>query len=368
MIKVLHTIDTTGPGGAETIFVNLLEGLDTKRFESFAAITGTGWVCDTLRKKSIEPIFIQSRGGFNYKYLMDLIRIIRIHKIDIIQSHLIGSNLYCSLAGLICQIPVISTFHGFVDTNIKDRLMPIKSSMINLGSKKIVFVSDHLRKYFIRHYGFSAAKSITIYNGVDTSIFHLQRDNNIKKQLGLGPEHILIGAVGNIRQAKGYDYLLKASRLVIDEHPECRFIIAGQRSGNLYEELLNLRKELGLDEAVFFIGFMREPYKLLNNLDIFVLSSISEGFSLSTIEAMLCGIPVVVTRSGGPEEIVVDGINGVMVETQDDVALAHAIIKTIKESKFNDKTTDVVRKSISKKFSIYRMVEKYENNYLNALS
>ena len=67
MIRILHTIDTTGPGGAETVFVNLIKGLDTQKFESTVAIYGSGWVCDTLRESNIYPVFVPSRGKFNIR-------------------------------------------------------------------------------------------------------------------------------------------------------------------------------------------------------------------------------------------------------------------------------------------------------------
>ena len=76
MINILHSIDTTGPGGAETIFIKLATGLNPTKFKSYVAIKGPGWVCDTLTKYNIEPIFINSRGKFNIAYLLDIIRII----------------------------------------------------------------------------------------------------------------------------------------------------------------------------------------------------------------------------------------------------------------------------------------------------
>ena len=92
MIKILHTIDTTGPGGAETVFINLIKGLDKTKFESVVAIRGPGWVYDELIRGGVKPIFLQTKGSFNYKYLLSMISIIRKNKIDVIQSHLFGSN------------------------------------------------------------------------------------------------------------------------------------------------------------------------------------------------------------------------------------------------------------------------------------
>jgi glycosyltransferase involved in cell wall biosynthesis len=365
MIKILHTIDTTGPGGAETVFINIIKGLNPIHFQSIAAIRGPGWVCNSLRSVGVEPIFIQSRGGFNYKYLLDLIRIIHKYKIDIVQSHLLGSNLYCSFAGLICRIPVISTFHGFVDADQNDRFMPIKSKIINFGSKKIVFVSDHLRDHYIRQYGFSRAKSLTIYNGIDTSIFYPQKDDSIRKQLGISSEHILIGAVGNIRPAKGYDCFLKAARLVINEYPECRFVIAGQGAGKLFDELLKLRKKLIMESDFFFLGFHKDPAKVLNNLDIFVLPSISEGFSLSTIEAMACGLPVVITRSGGPEELVENGENIIIDTPGNEIKLAEGIMNLIRIGCQKPKINNIYL--IKKKFDIEKNILEYQDIFLKSI-
>ncbi|MCF8026438.1 MAG: glycosyltransferase family 4 protein [Desulfobacteraceae bacterium] len=360
MIRVLHAIDTTGPGGAETVFVSLAAGLDPEQFQSFAVIRGSGWVCDALRKNGIEPLFVQSRGSFNRKYLYELIKIIRKYRIDIIQSHLLGTNLYCSLAGMLCRVPVISTFHGFVDASANERFMKMKTWIINRGSKKIVFVSDRLREGYIRKYGFSAAKSVTIYNGVDTGVFKPQKDDSIRQRLGLGPDHILIGALGNIRPAKGYDLFLRAARRIYDKHPEARCVVAGQGSGELYRNLLELRKALELEDVFFFIGFCEDAVRVLNNLDIFVLPSTTEGFSISTIEAMACGLPVVVTRSGGPEEIVIDGENGVAVDCSEG-AIARGLIELIEDEELKKAISLRAYSLVQEKFSSAAMIKSYSH-------
>jgi len=362
MIRVLHTIDTTGPGGAETVFVNLAKGLDSDQFESVVAIRGPGWVCDTLRSHGIEPIFVQSRGSFNIAYLRELVRIVSHYNIDVIQAHLFGASLYSCLAGMICRIPVISTIHGFVDTNDKERLMWLKTKLINLGSKKIVFVSNRLREHFVNNLGFSKKKAITIYNGVDTSVFYPKRDDSIRKQYGIESEHIVIGAVGNIRPAKGYDIFLKAAKLVHDMHPECRFVVAGQGSGKLYDELTKLRRSLGLEEIFHFVGFQSDAAKVFNNFDIFILPSISEGFSISTIEAMACNLPIIATRCGGPEEIIVENSYHRLVDLcpKDIFNSISSII-----NKFRIKGYHVSNKNnyMNKNFSLISMIRNYENIY-----
>ena len=367
MINILHTIDTTGPGGAESVFLQLIHGLDKERFRSFAAIPGKGWVYDRLVKGGLTPMFINASGSFSVRYLLQLIDIIRRHDIDIIQSHLFGSNVYCSLAGMICRRPVISTFHGFVDAEKRDRFLKIKFSLINRGSKKIVFVSEQLRKHYLGMHGLNEGKAVTIHNGVDLAAYSRSGRGEIRKELGLGRDHVLIGSIGNIRPAKGYDHLLRAASLIAKHHPECRFVIAGQGSGALYEGLLRLKKELGLDDKVHFIGFRDNIHDILSDLDIFVLPSTSEGFSIVTLEAIASRVPVIITRSGGPEEIV-DKESGILVSPGNEQELADAIGKMIADKRMRIRVVRNAYDIVQKKFSLQSLVEKYEGLYCSVLS
>lgn len=367
MIRILHTIDTTGPGGAETVFVNLIKGLDRRKFEPIVAIRGPGWLCDELGRYGINPLFINSTGTFNFAYLRELIRIIHREKIDIVQSHLLGSNLYCSIAGIICGVPVVSTFHGFVDINARERLSGIKSKIINRGSARLVFVSNRLREFYVEQKGFSARKSVTIFNGIDSSLFKPERNDSIRNKLGLGPDNILVGAVGNIRPSKGYDCLLEAARLVVDQYPQFRFVVAGEGAGKLFDDLMVLRKKLGLEKHFYFMGFEPDVPRFLNNLEIFVLPSVSEGFSISTIEAMACGVPVIVTRSGGPEEIITHMENGILVETCCPQSLARYIIELYRSNSVNQDLISKGIEDIKKRYSIAILIDNYVNLYMKLL-
>jgi len=225
-----------------------------------------------------------------------------------------------------------------------------------------VFVSDRLKEHYVKKLGFADSKAVTIYNGVDNSVFYPRKDDTIRNELGLSAGNILIGAVGNVRPAKGYDIFLKAARQVYDQHSECRFVVAGQGNGALYESLLDLRKDLGLEEVFHFIGFKQDTAKVFNNLDIFVLPSVSEGFSISTIEAMACGVPVVVTRSGGPEEIIENGENGLTVDSGPE-DIAWGIMRILEKVEFRNFIKNKGLAEVDEKFSLKAMVNQYKLFY-----
>lgn len=363
MKNILHAIDTSGPGGAETVFLALARGLDPTKYRSYAVIKSEGWVAGQLRKFGLEPFFADAKGSFNLRYLYQLVRIIRKYKIDIVQSHLFGSNVYCSLAGWICRVPVISVFHGAVDVNPNSKLLRTKFHILNRGSAKVVCVSQSLSNTMLKSGMLAHHKSVVIYNGIDTHLFRPQRNQYLKNQLNLTANDIIIGAMGNIRRPKAYDVLLHAAALLVKKSTYYKFMIAGDGSGRLYEDLLKLREELGLKAHVFFLGFQEDVAQVLNNFDIFLLSSTTEGFSIATIEAMACGLPVVVTRSGGPEEIVTHGENGLLVDVASASQIAGAITLIANDAALKTRLVQNARANVMARFSMDSMLHAYENLY-----
>ncbi|MBJ6801430.1 glycosyltransferase [Geomonas propionica] len=367
MINILHTIDTTGPGGAEAVFLDLVRRLDEKEFCNFVAIRGPGWVNDELLKLGVSPIYINSKGSLSFAYLWQLVRCIREYRIDVVQSHLLGANLYASLAGMLCRVPVVATFHGYVDVQSNERFARVKSFIINTGASFLVYVSENLRSFYVDQRGFRRDKSVTIHNGVDTSRYCPCVDNSIRTSIGLTEEDILVGSVGNIRTAKGYEYLLNAARRVVDCNPRFHFAVAGGGGGGLRDKLLQLRKDLMLENNFFFLDYQPDVATFLNNLDIFVLPSVTEGFSISTLEAMACGVPVIATRSGGPEEIIQDGETGFLVKPCDAQTLATAIVDVYgassKAKTCAAKALDVAKST----FSSATMMQKYQLLYRTVL-
>lgn len=367
MKTILHIIDTTGPGGAETVFIDLATQLPKDKYRPVVVIRGKGWVYEELCRRGVEPIVLDAKGSFNWRYLKELIRLVRDEKVDLIQSHLLGANVYSSLAGLLTRTPVVATFHGSVDIGDKERLKGLKFAAMNVGARCVVAVSDSLRRDLISRTPIRASKIQVIYNGIKTSDFQQPHSDALRQQFSWGRDEVIVGSLGNIRTAKGYDILLQTASLLKSSLTPFRFVIAGQGKPGLYERLLTLRAELGLEEVVQFIGFNDEPPEFLANLDLFLLSSTSEGFSLATIQAMASGVPVVVTRSGGPEEIVTHGENGWMVEVGSPEAIAAALEVLATDPALCQQLAIAGRAHALAAFDIEAMLASYEKIYAGLL-
>ena len=269
-----------------------------------------------------------AKGSFNVRYLSTLLRLARQHRSDVIVAHLYGSSVYASLAGALLSIPVVSVLHGQSDVPDAERFSSLKAAIVRRASRKVIFVSERLQEQLRPRLRLTAAQCAVIPNGVDTKVFRPGRDRSIRAELGLSDDTVLIGAIGNVRKPKAYDVLLRAARALIDRSHRFHLVIAGDCANDLGRQLEQLKRDLGIDRHVTFLGLRPDVSRVLNNLDVFVLSSHTEGFSIACIEAMACGIPVVATRSGGPEQIL-EGEAGLLVPTGDPESLALAIERII---------------------------------------
>lgn len=363
MKRVLHCIDTTGPGGAETVFMALAGRLDPLQYKSYVALAGKGWLYDELCRKGFRPYLVGGKKGFDFNYLKRLMEVIRSNRIDLVQSHLFGSNVYCSIAGALTGVPVVCTYHGNVDVGSRSFLQFLKLRIVNRYAARVVCVSSSLENELASLTRHSKQKSMVIYNGVDVERFKRVPDDSIRGQLGFADSDIIVGAVGNIRPAKNYGNLILTAAELVRKSPRYKVVIAGQGDGRLYHDLQEQIRALMLERNVYFIGYQDDVPKFLNNLDVFVLCSSTEGFSIATIEAMACELPVVATRCGGPEEILVNEKNGILVNLDDRQKFVDAIHRISEDRDYSQKLRYEARLAAQGRFSIDSMVSAYEEIY-----
>jgi glycosyltransferase involved in cell wall biosynthesis len=360
MRTLLHLIDTGGPGGAETVFLHLATRLDSKRFRSVPVVSRKGWLADRLREHGLPVHILPSRGSINVPYLYQLQQLVRHQRADAIVGHLYGSSIYGSLAGIVTRRPVVSILHGQTDVSATERFAYAKAAVVRTGSHRVVFVSAQLRAALQARLKVEDERCAVIENGVDMETFTIRRDSSLRTDLALPDSHLLIGAIGNIRAPKGYDTLLDAARLLRDSSDRFHFIVAGEGSGPLLERLLAQRARLGLERNVTFLGSRTDVARILNNLDIYVLSSTSEGFSIACVEAMACGLPVVATRSGGPQTIIEDGRSGLLVEPSDPAQMAAAIKRVAEDAVLRQALGKEARRRAEERFSLDAMIGRYD--------
>jgi glycosyltransferase involved in cell wall biosynthesis len=360
---ILHLIDTGGPGGAETIFLELVRHFDGPTWRSIAVVPSRDWLHGALAGHGIEPVLVPTDGAYDAGYLFRLAALARREKVSLIQTHLLTTGVYGGMVGRLLGLPVVSTFHGQVDVPTGG-LSAVKARIMDRRRSRAVFVSESLRRSTLQRLPLNATRTRVVHNGIDTFVYGGGPVAELRRELGVDSGDILVAAVGNVRASKDYGNLLRAAALLRERSPRYRFLVIGDtRSGTLIDELLELRATLRLDDAVRFLGFRDDVVSLLGASDVFALSSDQEGFSLATVQAMASGVPVVATRCGGPEEIVTHERDGLLVPVADATALAGAIERAALDAELRARLTAAALHTVAARFSLRSMTEAYGGIY-----
>ena len=365
---ILHTIETGGPGGAETVLWSLASLLDHDRFRSLALLPGGSWLPAKLREREVPTQLVDSKAWYDPSVIRAMVRLVKQEGVDLIHSHLPDQNFYSCLAGRVTGRKTIVTYHGPVElTYSKGIKGSTKLWFVRHSASAVVVVCDYVGR-LLKQEGFPPEKIQRIYNGINVDRFSLSRVGKLRKELGCAEDTRLVGMVANIRVSKGYEFFIRAAGRVIEVFPETRFVAVGDIDQTLGRPLFSLVHELGLQDRFFFLGFREDIPEVLSELDVFVLSSVSEGFPLVTLEAMAAGKPVVVTRCGGPEEVIDDGQTGALVPPADPEALAGKICELLADPARAEALGEAARAKAHRLYSLEQMIRQYESLYLRILN
>jgi glycosyltransferase involved in cell wall biosynthesis len=216
-------------------------------------------------------------------------------------------------------------------------------------------------------WGISPARVRVIYNGIDADRYSPGREFDLRRELGCGPNELLVGAVGNIRVAKAYDLLLRTAKLVTPTRA-VRFAVIGEGSREQFAPLLEMRATLGLENRVTFLGFRPTSPDLLRNFDIFLSSARSEGLPLSFLEAMAVGLPIVATPTSGAHELLDSGRTGLVAASIAPEPLADALRAAIDGPELRARLGVAGRAMVLERFSVRAMTAAYDALYESLLT
>jgi glycosyltransferase involved in cell wall biosynthesis len=360
--RILHLIDTGGPGGAETVLVTLTASLPPDLWQSKVVIPEVDWLAEQLRRQQAEVAVVPWGRAFDPRYVWRLAREVRSFRPNVIHAHLLGSGVYGTLASLLANgPPLLCTFHGRPDVSVDDPLRPIKGRILSRPTNRVAYVSHDLRAHLEPLLGIPSRLGVVIHNGVPFSTPPVT--GRERAECGAGPSDILVGAIGNVRAPKDYPNLLRAAAIVCVARPNVQFAIAGGGAGPLWEELHRLRNELGLADRVRFLGFRSDARALMSVFDLFVSSSSTEGLPLATVEAMGMAKPLVVTNCGGVPEVVEHGVTGLLVPPRDPGALAAGIEAQLAFPERASSMAAAGARSARLRFDERRMASEYQSLY-----
>ncbi len=315
-----------GPGGMEQLLVSHAEGGDRARIEYSAAclVERPNSVVGRLRAQGVECRTLGGRHPADPRWVRSLDELVRRERIDVVHIH---SPFVAALARPALRArrggpALVYTEHNSADCyKVPTRwgnwaTYPLDDARLAVSTAARESTPSVLRR-----------RTEVLVHGVDVAgiaALRAERDE-VRSELGVGPDDVLIGIVANLRRAKAYPVLLDAARSVVDRFPDRRAVFVSLGQGPLHDELETRRVALGLGDGFRFLGFRADVRRVMAGFDVFTLSSDVEGLPVSLMEAKALGLPAVVTAVGGVPEMVADGEDGLLVPRRDPARLADAL-------------------------------------------
>ena len=200
-----------------------------------------------------------------------------------------------------------------------------------------------------------------VYNGIHDLKPSFQADAALKGALGISDQDLVFGTISRLDPIKNQSMMIRSFAQVNRKHSQAKLLMVGD--GPIRAELESLVSELGLNENIIFTGFQVNPQRYLALMDIFLLSSLSEGTSMTLLEAMSFHKPCVVTDAGGNPEIVLHEETGLVSKNEDEAAFAESMMRLVEDESLRMKLGDTGRKRYEEYFSVSSMANQYEAIY-----
>ena len=298
-----------------------------------------------------------ARGYALISGLMRLWSLLRRGRFDVIETFTYDSNLLALPLAWLAGVPVrIGTHHGMIE-GFPHAIERFHSWLVNVGiASVLVSVSKKALEQAAKA-GTRRERMTVIQNGIVPSRADLAEVSTTRREIGLSDGDMFLLSVGRLVYQKGHEFLISAMASVLPSFPRAKAVICGD--GNLHQALEAQIARLRLVDSVFLLGNRTDIGRFLSSANIFVLPSRWEGLPVSLLEAMGMGLPVIATRVEGVEEVVQDGVQGLLVPPEDSAALAAALEELIDHPDLRHRMGVAARMRIEESYTADIMCEKY---------
>ena len=366
-IHILFLIPSLSLGGAEVQLLELVKGLDKRKFDiTVGVFYSNGQLsADFLSVTDIDVLFFGKKHEFDFRWIQHLWSFLRTHKVDVIDMWNTSAKSIGMLSAWIFSIKhkvirertahTLYSSPGSVFYTFLDRILGRYAS--------IVIANSNAGQRFAIEKGFKPEKTHVIYNSInDKHMIPQSSGRRIRASFDIADRTQVVGMVARLIEDKDPITFLHAARQILLAKPKVRFLLVG--NGPLFNASQEMAKKLGIFDSVVFTGERKDIPDLLNIMDIVVLSSsTTEGCSNSIMEAMYMGKPVVATNVGGNPELVADGQTGFLVPPQNPNEMAKAILTLLDDSNLALQMGLHARQQANQRFSSNHNIKKNELVY-----
>ncbi|WNC72545.1 glycosyltransferase [Thalassotalea psychrophila] len=365
MIKILHVTFDMCIGGTEQVIKNIIQGCDNSQFEMaiLCIESPLGPFAKELQENGITIFELNRKPGFDVNLIFRIRDIIKNHNFNLLHCHQYSPWVYGACAAILTKSQVIFTEHG--------RFYPEKSSfkrklvnpLLNIITAQITAISNATKQALVVHEGIREKNIKVIYNGIKPIKVDSANAKALRQSLKIDDKQTVLGTVARLDPIKNHIMMLKAFSQLLKTHPNTILLIVGD--GEEKANLTKLSRQLKINNKVFFTGYIEQPNDHIGIMDIFLLSSYSEGTPITLLEALSIGKPCVVTDVGGNPEIIHHDINGLICASNDHINFAESICAIVDDPDKYSKYSTLGKERFKRSFSIKTMADAYEYFYSN---
>jgi glycosyltransferase involved in cell wall biosynthesis len=352
-------------GGAQQVIRQLVENMDESEIHSEIVCIDNklGELGEILQERGVKVHLLNRQPGFDFSLVKQLNHLIKTQRYDIIHCHQYSPYVYGLLGSILRSVKVIFTEHGRFYPDYGTWKRKLINPLLSIFTTRITAISEATKNALVRYENFRRDDIAVIPNGITDNSKIIINVSALKKEFEI-PENVFIfGTISRLQPIKNQQMMIQAFKQVHDKIINTHLLIVGD--GEIKHELEALSKKLNVSQSITFTGFQKDPYRFHKIIDIFLLSSFSEGASMSLLEAMSFSTPCVVTNVGGNTELIHQNKNG-LVSTSDDMhSFSENMLKLIESDGLKLKLGKKSRDVYLARFTVKGMVENYLSIYLD---
>lgn len=364
-INLLHVVLEMGIGGLQRLITDTTLAMDREKFNiEVVCLDELGCFAEVLQSNGIKVTLLRRHDRHLALYPFRLARFMRQRKVHVVHMHP-GSFIFGILAAVLARVPVtVYTEHG---RGVPEHPLRIKEDRVSgVFVDRIIAVSKELELYLADTIKLPAHKICTVINGIKVSEFTQRpKDPRLLAEFGIAPEAKVLGTVARLDPVKDQATMIGALKKVRESIPNVHLLLVGD--GPERGALEDVAKANGLEKNVTITGQRNDVPKMINLFDLFLLSSLREGTSISLLEAMSSGVAPVVTNVGGNPAIVTDGVDGLLVESRNPEAMGNAITGLLLDDEKRKALAIAAAMKVRQQYSIENMVRQYVKIYVEHL-
>jgi len=365
MMKILHLTFDMAIGGTEQVICQLIEGADRALFDQqICCIDGqVGALGQKLQQQGILVQAIARQPGFDWSLVRQIRQLLKNSKIDILHCHQYSPWIYGWLAAFGTPTKVIFTEHGRFFPDRYRRKAWLVNKIMAASTSHITAISAATKKALAQFEFIPETKIQVVYNGIQAISAADTVKAQLKNQLQIAEGSLVIGTVARLDPIKNQPMILKAFAQLRVQLPTLRLLIVGD--GPERAMLQQLAISLQLEDSVIFAGFQSPATDYMALMDVFLLPSLSEGTSMTLLEAMSLGIPCVVSDVGGNAEVIQSGKNGIVMHENTESALVAAVLEYASDEPRRIAAAAHAKQRFNDAFSAAQMCRQYADLYLS---